>query len=135
MPVKTIDETIRVLDGMPTYIFTDDFRIALMDAVIYLKNASPKPALNEPVRNIKYFRGYKDDWKNYRHEITRTWIEDMTIGDLVELVKNGGLDNDKFSNIHNRHVRRLEWTHRDTIKRMLVTNGYLKAEELPKGVE
>ena len=130
MAIKyTLDECIDFLDRADSTLFTDDFRFAIMDAVVYLKQARPKPALDEPVSHIKYFRGCGEKWTFYYHSPTHTWLNDMKIGDLVELVKSGGLDNDKFGSIFNKNERRLNRHQSYTVKLMLISNGYLTREE------
>lgn len=127
----TLDECISFLERNNSPILSDDFRYAIMDAVAYLKGASSKPSLDEPVRRIKYFRGHNEKWAYYRYNGTS--LDDMKIGDLVELAKSGELDNGKFGSIYNDRVRRLEWNHAETIKRMLIENGYITRDDLPKG--
>ena len=127
-----IDRAIRELEHVPRHIFSNDVEKAMNYAIDFLKMHSEKPSLDDTVDCIKYYRGYKDDWKWYTHVPTDRYLCSMKIGDLVDLVKTGRLDNDCFAKTYKSRGHRLDSYYVKTIKYMLMMNGYITKEEYEK---
>ena len=131
----TVLEAVAKLNSFPTYMLSEEYAKVIEFAVKFMMDNAPKPSLDGKVREIKFYRGNKDEWLYCMHVPSGKRIEDMTVGELCELVKTGGLDNDKFETYASDAKRKLNWWYVFEIKNMLVQNGYLKKEEVPKGRE
>ena len=125
----TVDKAIRELEHIPMYLLSNDLSKALRFAIEFLKQHSDIPSLDDETYRIKYFRGYRDDWKWIYHIPTHTCLDSMRIGDLVDLVKTGKLETDRFSKNYDSKGRKLDDYYVETIKYMLFMNGYITEEE------
>lgn len=129
---KEIYKHIANLKDLDSSIFSDEVRASIRYAVEYLAQTAPKPYVTEPITNIRYATPYKSDWKWFTHVPTKKHIEDMTIEEVVGLVRTGALDLDKFESITSVRQRRLDSNIAFGIKAMLYNNGYITREELWK---
>ena len=125
----TVDTAIHQLERLPKYLFSNDMSKALTFAIDFLKAHSKKPNLYDTVDCIRYYCDYKSQWEWYRHVPTGKPLYLMRIGDLVELVKTGRLDNDCFSKNSDSKGRKLDSCYVAHIKYMLFMNGYITEEE------
>ena len=131
----TVSDAIDKLNSIPKYILSEEYVKAIEFAVKFMMDNAPKPSLDGKVREIKFYRGNKQDWLYCKHVPSGKEIGDMTVGELCELVKTGGLDNDKFETFASDAQRKLNWWFVFEIKNMLILNKYLAKEEVPKGRE
>ena len=120
------------LKDLDSFIFSDEVRASIRYAIEYLAQTAPKPYITELVTEIRYATPSKSDWKWFTHVPTKKHIGDMTIEEVVNLVRTGALDLDKFENMTSVRQRRLDSNIVYSIKYMLYHNGYITREELWK---
>ena len=124
-----IKETIRTLECYNSSSLNEKLSSAIQSAVSMLKKICEKPAVSETVSKIEYFATAKHKWGFYRHVPSGKTLLWMSIGELVELAKNGGLANDKFESNSSSVQRRLDIGYVYCIVDMLVSNGYMTRDE------